>query len=61
MLRYAKAFVGCAVAGLGAVATALADDRITGAEWCGVALAALVALGTVYAVPNRPGPPGGSP
>jgi hypothetical protein len=55
-MRYAKAFVGAAVAGLGTLATALADDHVTAAEWVGVATATLVALGVVWAVPNRPAP-----
>ena len=51
---YAKAIVGAAVAGLTALGTALADDRVTSVEWVGVAVATLAALGLVYAVPNRP-------
>ncbi|MEU5938631.1 hypothetical protein ABZ807_05485 [Micromonospora sp. NPDC047548] len=51
---YAKAAVGAAVAGLTALGTALADDRVTSVEWAGVAVATLAALGIVYAVPNRP-------
>ncbi|MEV0425380.1 hypothetical protein [Micromonospora sp. NPDC050495] len=53
---YAKAIVGGAVAGLTALGTALADDRVTASEWVGVAVATLAALGIVYAVPNRPAP-----
>lgn len=53
---YAKAIVGAAVAGLTALGTALADDQVTTSEWVGVAIAALAALGIVYAVPNRPAP-----
>ncbi|MFE9955822.1 hypothetical protein [Micromonospora sp. NPDC005299] len=51
---YAKAVVGGLVAGLTAFGTALADDRVTNAEWVGVGLATLAALGLVYAVPNKP-------
>lgn len=51
--RYAKAIIGALVAGLGTLATALADDGITATEWVWVALAVLTALGTVAAVPNR--------
>ena len=54
---YAKAIVGALVAGLTALGTALADDTVTGAEWVGVAVATLGALGIVYAVPNRPAEP----
>lgn len=51
---YAKAFTGSAVAGLTALASALTDDRVTTGEWVGVAIAALVGLGVVWAVPNQP-------
>ena len=51
---YAKAIVGGATAGLTALGTALADNHVTSAEWVGVAVAALAALGMVWAVPNRP-------
>lgn len=57
-MRYAKAFIGAAVAGLGALGTALADDHVSTAEWAGVALAAAVALGAVWRVPNAAVPPG---
>lgn len=50
---YAKAITGAAVAGLTALGTALADDRVTTFEWVGVAVATLAALGLVYAVPNK--------
>ncbi len=51
---YAKSIVGGLVAGLTALGTAMADGQVTGEEWTRVAVAALVALGVVYAVPNRP-------
>ena len=51
---YAKAVIGGAVAGLTALGTALTDNQVTAAEWVGVAIAALAALGLVYAVPNKP-------
>lgn len=54
MRRYAKAIVSAAAAGSAALATALADDRVTSGEWVLVALAVLGALGVTYAVPNRP-------
>lgn len=51
--RYAKALIGALVAGLGTLATALADDGIEAAEWVWVAIAFLTALGAVASVPNR--------
>lgn len=51
--RYAKAITGAAVAGLSVVATSMADDKVTSAEWVGAAIATLVALGAVWAVPNK--------
>lgn len=56
-MQYLKAVVGAAVAGLGTLLTALADDRVTMSEWVGVAIATLVALGAVWAVPNRAAAP----
>ena len=50
---YAKAIVGGLVAGLTALGTAMTDDTVTTAEWVGVAVATLGALGIVYATPNR--------
>lgn len=49
---YAKALVGAAIAGLTALRPAL-DGGLTGAEVIEVVVATLVALGAVYAVPNR--------
>lgn len=49
---YAKAITGSAVAGLTTLGTALIDNEVTPAEWVGVAVAFLGALGLVYAVPN---------
>lgn len=48
----AKSLLGGAVAGLGATATALADGQIDAAEGVTIALAVVVALGGVWAVPN---------
>jgi hypothetical protein len=48
----AKALVGAASAGVGAVAVAAVDDRITTGEWWAAAAAALAALAAVYYVPN---------
>lgn len=50
---YMKALVGGLVAGLATLGTAMTDDKITTAEWVGVAVATLGALGIVYATPNR--------
>ncbi|MFG2165503.1 hypothetical protein [Micromonospora chersina] len=51
---YAKSIIGGLVAGLTALGTALTDNQVTTSEWVGVAIAALAALGIVYAVPNKP-------
>jgi hypothetical protein len=53
-LPIAKAIVGSAVAGLGSLAVAIQDDKVTPGEWVTVALAALTALAAVWGVPNRP-------
>lgn len=50
---YLKAVVGALVAGLGTLATAMADDAVSTAEWVAVAIATLGALGIIYATPNR--------
>ena len=56
--RIAKALVGAAIAFLGAVSTALVDDKsfgeITDGQWVVAALAGLVALSAIWAVPNAP-------
>lgn len=53
----AKAFLAAAIAFLGAISTALIDDKslgqLTDGQWVTAALAGLVALGAVYGVPNR--------
>lgn len=51
MGKYAKAIVGALVAGLTALPPAL-DGGVTAAEWVVAAVGFLVALGTVWAVPN---------
>lgn len=48
----AKAVAGGVVAGLGALAAALADERVTSGEWVAVALAAVGAYATVFGVRN---------
>lgn len=52
--QYAKAVVGAAIAGLGALGTALTDGHVSGSEWLVVASTTLVALGGVFGVPNAP-------
>ena len=54
--QYAKALVGCAVAGLSALLPVM-EDGLTGTEVLTAVVAALVALGAVFAVPNQ-APPG---
>ena len=49
---YAKAVIGALIAGLTAIGTALTDGGISPAEWVAAAIAFLVALGGVYAIPN---------
>lgn len=54
----AKALYAGLVAGLGALAAVLVGDAsfgaITAGQWVTIALAALVAGGGVYKLPNRP-------
>lgn len=52
-----KAIIGALIAGLGALSTAVEDEQVTGREWVLIALTFVVALGAVYATPNRPRPP----
>lgn len=54
MAAYAKAFTAAVVAGLTAAAAGLDDGSLSAQEWIGVAIAFLVALGAVWAVPNSP-------
>lgn len=53
-MKYAKAVVGALVAGLSALLPGLEDGALSGPEWVTAAVAALVALGAVWAVPNTP-------
>jgi hypothetical protein len=54
MLKYAKAIAALVGAGVtAAVATALADGSISGAEWLGIIAALLGTTGITAAVPNR--------
>ena len=55
---YAKAVTAAVVAGLSAAAAALDDETISTQEWVTIAIAFFVALGAVWAVPNKPLPPG---
>jgi|SoiMetStandDraft_2_1073263.scaffolds.fasta_scaffold1360580_1 hypothetical protein len=53
----AKALLAALISFLGAVSTALIDDKslaeLTDGQWVTAILAGLVALGAVYGVPNR--------
>lgn len=53
MGKYAKAVIGALVAGLGILGEGLTDGSLSGQEWIAAAIAALIALGGVYVVPNR--------
>lgn len=55
-MLYAKAIVGALVAGLSAIAVALGDNALSAQECVTAAIAALVALGAIWAVPNTPNP-----
>jgi hypothetical protein len=51
--KYAKAIIAALIAGLGILGEGLTDGSLSGQEWIAAAVAALVALGGVYLVPNR--------
>lgn len=51
-MTIAKALIATAIAGLTAVGTGLTDGHLTSAEVVAAIVAALVALGAVYGVPN---------
>lgn len=51
-----KALAGAAAAALGALITALSDGSVAPVEWATIALAAVTALGAVWAVPNAAAP-----
>lgn len=53
MSKYAKAIIGGLIAGLGILGEGLTDGTLSGQEWIAAAIAALVAGGGVYLVPNR--------
>jgi hypothetical protein len=50
---YLKAIVGALIAGLGVLALALEDEKVTSGEWVNIAIATLTALGVVWAIPNK--------
>lgn len=50
---YFKAITAALVAGLTAILTGLDNDVLTKAEWVQAAIAFLVALSAVWAVPNK--------
>lgn len=52
-MKYAKALVSAAIAGLTAVGTGLTDGVMTGPEWIAAAVAFLLGLGAVATVPNK--------
>lgn len=59
MKAYLKAIYGAVIAGLGALQVALnpvagAPVQVTFSEWVGVVVAAVIALGVIWAVPNSP-------
>lgn len=58
MSKYAKAYVGALVAGLGALQFALKDNTVSTTEWIQVGSTTLAALGLVWGVQNTaPAPP----
>lgn len=56
--KYLKAFVGALIAFLGALATALVDDKsfsdLSDGQWVVAVIALLTAFAAVWAVPNTP-------
>lgn len=55
----AKAIVGALIAGVTALATGLTDGRLSTQEIVAAVLAFLIALGGVYATPNKQSRPAG--
>lgn len=49
---YYKAVAGALVAFLSAIAAGLAQDGLSGQEWITAAIAFIVGLGAVFAIPN---------
>lgn len=53
-MKYAKAFMSAAIAGLAILYIALSDEKVSPAEMVEIASASLVAFGATWAVPNKP-------
>lgn len=49
---YAKAIIGALIAGVSVIAAGVTDGHLSAGEWVSALLAALVALGGVYKIPN---------
>lgn len=49
--RYLKALAGAVTTGLGSLSVAYSDNLVTNQEWVTIAIATVVALGAVWAVP----------
>lgn len=54
MSYYLKAIAAALITGLGSLQVAYSDQVLTTQEIVGIAIATAVALGGVYAVPNKP-------
>lgn len=52
MTSYLKAIVAALVAALTSLYQALDNEAVTNQEWVAIVLAGLIALGTVWGVPN---------
>ena len=52
-MPYAKAILAAVIAAI-SFAVPVVDDGLTPSEVLGIILAGLVALGSVYAIPNKP-------
>lgn len=50
---YLKSLIGALVAGLSSLYQALDNEVVTSQEWVAVAMATLVGLAAVFAIPNR--------
>ncbi len=53
-MKYAKAYVGSLITGMGSLVTALSDSNLTLQEGLTAGIAALTALGLVWGVSNAP-------
>lgn len=54
MLVYAKSLIAGAISALSAISAGLADGSLSAQEYVTAAIAFLVGLGIVAAVPNKP-------